>query len=70
MRGIPAGHYAASAIHKAYAVRGAALLIEGKQSWSTSSLWRAVENDPAKAHSGQMDILPVLWKNDLIVSKI
>ena len=69
VKGIPAGNYAASADNKAYAVRAAELLIEGKQKWSTSSLWRAVEADPAKLHNGQMDILLALWKNDLIVRK-
>jgi hypothetical protein len=69
VRGIPAGHYATSANNKAYAVRAAALLIEGKQNWSTSALWRAVEFDPAKTHNGQMDIVLALWKNGLIVRK-
>jgi hypothetical protein len=69
VKGIPAGHYTASADNKAYAVRAAALLIEGKQNWPTSALWRAVEDNPAKTHSGQMDIVLALWKNDLIVRK-
>jgi hypothetical protein len=69
VRGIPAGRYTASADNKAYAVRAAALLIDGKQTWSTSALWRAVEDEPAKTHNGQMDVLLALWKNDLIVPK-
>jgi hypothetical protein len=69
VRSIPAGHYSASADNKAYAVRAAALLIEGRQNWSTNGLWRAVETDPAKLHNGQMDIVLALWKNDLIVHK-
>jgi hypothetical protein len=69
VKGIPAGRYTSSNDNKDYAVRAAALLIEGKQSWSTSSLWRAVEYDPAKTHNGQMDIVLALWKNDLIVRK-
>jgi hypothetical protein len=69
VKGIPAGHYSASAANKAYAVRAAELLIEGKQNWSTSSLWREVENDPERTHNGQMDIVLALWKNDLIVRK-
>ena len=69
VKGIPAGHYSPSAANKAYAVRAAALLNEGKVRWSTSTLWRAVENDPAKLHNGQMDIVLALWKNDLIVRK-
>src|SRR5664279_423227 len=69
VKGIPAGNYTASADNKAYAVRAAELLIEGKQNWSTGTLWRAVETHPAKLHNGQMDIVMALWKNDLIVRK-
>ena len=69
VKGIPPGHYAASADNKAYAVRAAEVLIEGKQNWSTSSLWRAVETHPEKIHNGQMDIVMALWKNELIVRK-
>ena len=69
VKGVPAGDYAASADNKSYAVRAVALLTEGKQSWSTSTLWRAVEDDPERTHNGQMDIVLALWKNDLIVRK-
>ncbi|MHB1021904.1 MAG: DUF6979 family protein [Acidobacteriaceae bacterium] len=69
VKGIPAGHYAASKENKAYAVQAAALLSEGTQRWSTSTLWQAVTHDPAKAHNHQMDIVMALWKNGLIVSK-
>ena len=69
VKGIPAGQYAASADNKSYAVRAVALLTEGKQSWSTSTLWRAIENDPERTHNGQMDIVLALWKNDLIIRK-
>lgn len=69
VKGIPAGHYAASRDNKAYAVRAAALLAEGTQTWSIGSLWRAVTDDPEKIHNSQMDIVLALWKNDLIVSK-
>ena len=69
IKGIPAGHYTASRHNKLYAVTAAALLAEGKQSWSISSLWRAVTNDPEKTHNGQMDIVLALWKNDLIVRR-
>lgn len=65
--GIPPGQYGASKDHKAYAVRAAALLIEGKQSWSTSTLWRTVADDPEKTHNGQMDVVLALWRNHLIV---
>jgi hypothetical protein len=69
VKGIPAGRYSASKDNKAYAVRSAELLCEGRQSWSTSSLWRAVTDDPEKTHNSQMDVVMALWKNDLIVRK-
>jgi len=67
VKGIPAGNYTASKDNKAYAVRAAELLIEGKQKWSISELWRAVTDDPEKTHNSQMDIVLALWKNGLIV---
>ena len=69
IKGIPAGHYTASPDNKAYAVSAVALLAEEKQSWSISSLRRAVTNDPEKTHNGEMDIVLALWKNGLIVRK-
>ena len=66
VKGIPPGHYTTSKNNKAYAVRAAALLAEGRQGWSTSSLWQAVTNDPEKAHNSQMDVVMVLRKNGLI----
>jgi hypothetical protein len=69
VKGIPAGRYTASKDNKAYAVRAAALLSEGTRSWSRSTLWQAVSNDPEKTHNSQMDIVLALWKNDLIVRK-
>ena len=68
VRGIPAGQYAASKDNKSYAVKAAALLTEGKQSWSASGLWRAVAN-PEKTHNSQMDVVLALWKNGFIVHK-
>ena len=50
-------------------VLAATLLTEGKQNWSTTALWRAVTNDPAKTHNSQMDVVLALWKNGLIVRK-
>jgi hypothetical protein len=67
VKGIPAGRYSATKDNKTYAVQAVALLIEGKQSWSVSGLWRAVANDPEKVHDSQMDIVMALWKNNLIV---
>jgi hypothetical protein len=67
VRGIPAGQYAASKDNKSYAVKAAALLTEGKQSWSASGLWRAVANP--ETHNSQMDVVLALWKNGFIVHK-
>lgn len=69
VKGIPAGSYTSSKENKAYAVRAAALLAEGKQSWSRSALWQAVTDDPEKTHNSQMDVVLALWKNGLIVCK-
>jgi len=69
VKGIPAGQYTASKDDKAYAVRAAALLAEGTQKWSRSTLWQAVTNDPEKVHNSQMDVVLALWKNGLIVRK-
>jgi hypothetical protein len=69
VKGIPAGRYTSSKDNKVYAVRAAALLMEGKQSWSTTALWREVTNDPERTHNSQMDVVLALWKNDLIVKK-
>ena len=69
VKGIPAGQYTTSKDNKAYVVRAAELLIEGKQKWSISELWRAVADDPERAHNSQMDIVLALWKNGLIVRK-
>jgi hypothetical protein len=69
VKGIPAGEYGASRANKDYVVRAVALLIEDTQRWSTSTLWQAVVGDAEKPHSGQMDVVLALWKNDLIVGK-
>jgi hypothetical protein len=70
VKGIPAGKYAASKDNKAYAVEAVALLTEDARKWSTGELWRAVSNDPVKAHNSQMDVVMALWKNDLIVRRL
>ncbi len=69
VKGIPAGNYTVSKDNKAYAVHAAELLIESKQKWSISELWRAVTDDPEKTHNSQMDVVLALWKNGLIVRK-
>jgi len=67
VEGIPPGHYTTSKDNKGYAVQAARLLSEGTQKWSISELWRAVSDDPEKAHNSQMDVVLALWKNGLIV---
>lgn len=67
VKGVLPGRYTASKDNKYYAVRAAALMLEGKQNWSTNLLWRAVTNDPEKTHYSQMDVVLALWKNGLIV---
>jgi hypothetical protein len=67
--GIDKGEYTKSKEHKEYAVRAAALLLEGKQRWSRSSLWQAVAEGTSKQESGQMDVVLALWNNNLIVGK-
>jgi hypothetical protein len=68
VKGIPPGKYTASKDNKAYAVQATALLTEGDRKWSVGELWRAVSNDPEKAHNSQMDVVMALWKNSLIDS--
>lgn len=63
------GRHTSSKDNKAHAVRAAELLREGKQVWSTGSLWRAVTDDPQKTHSSRIDVVLALWKKDLIVRK-
>jgi hypothetical protein len=67
VKGIRAGKHTASKDNKLYAVRAAALLIEGDRKWSIGELWRAASNAPEKAHNSQMDVVMALWKNGLIV---
>jgi len=69
IKGIPAGRYSASRDNKNYAVRAATLLREGTQSWSISTLWKAVTGPATLEHKGQMDIVLALWKNGLIERK-
>lgn len=67
VNGIPAGRYAASGDHKAYAVKAVELLMEGTQRPSVTTLWRVVAG-PEKAHNSQMDVVLALWKNGFIVT--
>jgi hypothetical protein len=70
VKGIRPGNYTASKDNKLYAVRAAALLNEGDRKRPVGELWRAVSNDPEKAHNQQMDVVLALWKNDLIVRSL
>jgi len=63
VKGVPPGHYTASKDDKAYAVKAATLLTKEARKWSIGELWRAVSNDPEKAHNSQMDVVMALWKN-------
>lgn len=67
VKDIPPGSYKAPKDDKALAVRAAELLVEGKQSWSVGTLWRAVAGNPDKLHKGQIDIVMALWKNGFLV---
>jgi hypothetical protein len=67
VKGIPAGSYSATRDNKNLALSAVVLLREGTQSWSISTLWRAVAGDGGKEHNSQMDIVMALWKNGLIV---
>jgi len=67
VKGIPPGSYSATRENKNLALQAVALLREGTQSWSISTLWRAVAGDAGKEHNSQMDIVMALWKNGLIV---
>lgn len=69
IKGIPAGRYSASKESKAYAVSAVALLAEGSQRWSVTTLWQAVTDDAEKKHSSQIDIVLALWNNGLIVTE-
>jgi len=69
VKGIPAGHYKASKLDKACAVRAAALLTEGSQTWSIGTLWKAATGNSDQPHNSQLDVVMALWKNDLIVRK-
>ncbi len=69
VKGIPAGIYTKSQANKQYAVRAVALLTEGAQHWSRTSLWRAVTYGVDKAENSQMDVVLALWNNDLILGK-
>jgi hypothetical protein len=70
VKGIPAGRYTRSQANKEYAVRAVALLTEGTQHWSRTTLWRTVTNGVEKAENSQMDVVLALWKNHLIVGKL
>jgi hypothetical protein len=65
VKGIPAGKYRKSKDDKAYVVLAAALLMDGTQHWSRSTLWKAVTKDAVKQENGQMDVVLALWNNGL-----
>jgi len=69
VKGIPAGRYTRPKDNGSYAVRAAALLLQGAQRWSRSALWQAVTDGAGTRHNSQMDVLLALWNNGLIVGK-
>ena len=66
VKGIPAGKYSATPEHKVYAVAAARMLLEAKQSWSITSLWKAATGRADMPHTGQLDVVMALWKNGLL----
>ena len=68
VKGIPAGQYAPSNKHKAYATRGVSLLAAGTHK-TVNALWAEVTDCEDIPHASQMDVVLALWKNDLIVRR-
>jgi hypothetical protein len=68
--GIAAGRYTPPTENKSYAVKAAALLLEGAERWSITTLWKEVTKDAPKEHDCQMDVVLALWKNNLIVRRV
>src|ERR1700680_1962299 len=69
VKGIPAGQYAPSNKHKAYATRAVSLLAAGTHK-TVNALWAEVTDGEPIAHNSQMDVVLALWKNDLIVRSV
>jgi len=69
VKDIPAGRYTKTQDNKPYAVQAVALLIEGAQRWSVSTLWQKVTDGADTVHNGQMDIVLALWNNHLIIGR-
>jgi hypothetical protein len=68
VKGIPAGQYAAAHRGKTYASRAVSLLEAGTHT-TINSLWVEVNDGESTPHTGQMDVVLALWKNNLIVRK-
>jgi hypothetical protein len=68
VKGIPAGQYAAAHRGKTYATRAVSLLEAGTHT-TINTLWAEVSDGEDAHHSGQMDVVLALWKNNLIVRK-
>jgi hypothetical protein len=66
VKGIPAGQYSAPHRDKTYATRAVSLLEAGTHT-TINSLWIEVTDGEELAHTGQMDVVLALWKNNLIV---
>jgi hypothetical protein len=68
VKGIPAGQYAPSNKHKAYATRAVSLLVADTHK-TVNALWAEVTDGEDIPHASQMDVVLALWKNDLIVRR-
>jgi len=69
VKGIPPGESTTPSsrqVNKGYAIKAVQLLRAGTHK-TVSQLWAAVNEDEAKAHDSQMDVVLALWKNGLIV---
>ncbi|SNT40357.1 hypothetical protein SAMN05421770_11185 [Granulicella rosea] len=68
VKGIPAGQYSPSNVHKGYAVAAVALLKAGTHR-TIPQLWAEVTSDSEEEipYGAQMDVVLALWKNGLIV---
>jgi hypothetical protein len=66
VKGIAPDHSIGKNKNKDYAVRAVDLLVAGTHK-TVTTLWAAVKDEEEMEHSGQMDVVLALWKNDLIV---
>lgn len=69
IKDVPKGNYTNSKKNKQYAIKAVQLLqLDPLLIYDKKKLWREVTNDEV-SHNSQMDVVIVLWKNDLIEYK-